>query len=64
LNGGFVADHVFGGPGNDRIDAIGGDADVIDCGAGFDRVQKDRRDRVRRCEVVNGRRAATRTRAR
>jgi uncharacterized repeat protein (TIGR01451 family) len=48
-------DRVWGGPGNDTIAARDGSRDVIDCGAGLDRVTADRRDRVRGCERVSRR---------
>jgi uncharacterized repeat protein (TIGR01451 family) len=48
-------DRVWGGPGNDAIAARDGWRDVIDCGAGLDRVTADRRDRLRRCERVSRR---------
>jgi Ca2+-binding RTX toxin-like protein len=48
-------DHVWGGPGNDTIAARDGSRDVIDCGAGLDRVMADRRDRLRGCEQVGRR---------
>jgi hypothetical protein len=31
---------------------VGGGTDVIDCGPGRDRVEKDSRDRIRNCEIV------------
>jgi Domain of unknown function DUF11/RTX calcium-binding nonapeptide repeat (4 copies) len=48
-------DHVWAGPGNDTISARDGSRDVIDCGAGLDRVTADRRDRLRGCEQVSRR---------
>lgn len=48
-------DRVWGGPGNDMISARDGSRDVIDCGAGLDRVTADRRDRLRGCERVSRR---------
>jgi uncharacterized protein DUF11/hemolysin type calcium-binding protein len=48
-------DRVWGGPGNDTISARDGSRDVIDCGAGLDRVTADRRDRLRACERVSRR---------
>jgi uncharacterized repeat protein (TIGR01451 family) len=48
-------DRVWGGPGNDTISARDGSRDVIDCGAGLDRVSADRRDRLRGCERVSRR---------
>lgn len=57
VNGGYGSDHVYGGGGDDRIRAVGGGADVISCGPGYDKVVKDRADRVSGdCEVVNGKR--------
>ena len=32
--------------------AVGGGPDVVDCGPGFDRVTKDRSDRVVNCESI------------
>jgi len=55
LRGGVGSDDIRGDDGNDRIfgDAgTGGGADVVDCGPGFDRVFKDRTDRVVNCESV------------
>ena len=52
LNGGFGRDRILAGPGDDTIRAVGGGSDVIDCGPGRDRVEKDSRDRTRRCEIV------------
>jgi Ca2+-binding RTX toxin-like protein len=52
LNGGLGPDHIYGGPQDDTIRAVGGGRDVIDCGPGRDRVEKDRRDRTRNCEIV------------
>jgi hypothetical protein len=46
---------VWGGAGNDVISARDGSRDVIDCGAGLDRVTADRRDRLRGCERVSRR---------
>jgi uncharacterized protein DUF11/hemolysin type calcium-binding protein len=48
-------DRAWGGPGNDTISARDGSRDVIDCGAGLDRVTADRRDRLRGCERVGRR---------
>lgn len=45
-----------GGPGNDRIRAVDGIPERIDCGTGGeDRATVDRRDRVRSCEHVTRR---------
>jgi uncharacterized repeat protein (TIGR01451 family) len=48
-------DRVWGGAGNDAISARDGSRDVIDCGAGLDRVTADRGDRLRGCERVSRR---------
>jgi uncharacterized repeat protein (TIGR01451 family) len=48
-------DRVWGGAGNDVISARDGSRDVLDCGAGLDRVTADRRDRLRGCERVSRR---------
>jgi uncharacterized repeat protein (TIGR01451 family) len=55
LFAGSGRDRVWGGPGNDTISARDGSRDVIDCGAGLDRVTADRRDRLRGCERVSRR---------
>lgn len=55
-------DRLFGGPGRDRISGgagrdriVGGPgADFIDCGGGKDVARVDPRDRVRRCERIQG----------
>jgi Ca2+-binding RTX toxin-like protein len=52
VTGGFDADRLSGGPGNDELNAVGGGADTIDCGAGFDRVFKDSADTAVNCESV------------
>jgi len=41
---------VFGNAGNDTINVVDGRRDVVDCGAGRDRVHADRRDVLRNCE--------------
>lgn len=41
-----------GGKGNDRIYARNGIAEIVECGAGRDRVKADSGDRLRRCEIV------------
>jgi Ca2+-binding RTX toxin-like protein len=46
LNGGYDADVVRGGPGDDRIVARGGGIDRITCGPGVDTVIADSRDGV------------------
>jgi Ca2+-binding RTX toxin-like protein len=45
-------DTLAGGRGNDRLRAIDGEADVVRCGAGFDRARVDQFDSTYRCEVV------------
>ena len=61
MRGGAGHDRIYGrrgrnryngGDGNDRIYARNGVAEVIECGAGRDVVQADRRDRFRRCEII------------
>ncbi|HEY3491863.1 MAG TPA: hypothetical protein VGK43_02855 [Solirubrobacterales bacterium] len=55
-------DRLYGGPGRDRLSGgagrdliVGGPgADLIDCGAGKDIARVDPRDRVRRCERIQG----------
>ena len=47
-----IRDRILGGPGNDTIRSVGGGTDVVDCGPGRDRIEKDSRDRTRNCEVV------------
>ena len=56
LVGGPGRDAYLGGPGNDVIDSADGVAELVNCGAGRDRVTVDRRDRVRQCERVTRRR--------
>jgi Ca2+-binding RTX toxin-like protein len=51
--GGSGADYLAGGPGSDTINAADGERDVVDCGAGRDRVIADPFDIVRHCEVVD-----------
>jgi hypothetical protein len=50
---GSGADKVFGGTGSDTIYAADGERDVIDCGAGRDRVVADDVDKVTNCEVIS-----------
>jgi hypothetical protein len=52
ITGGAGADRLLGGAGSDTIDAADGERDVVDCGAGRDRVIADPVDRVTSCEVV------------
>lgn len=54
LSGGPGRDWISGGPGRDRISG-GPGADFIDCGGGRDVARVDSRDRVRRCEWIQGR---------
>jgi Ca2+-binding RTX toxin-like protein len=54
LNGGKGNDDISGGPGNDVINSRDGQRDVVNCGAGHDRVRADRKDRVaKNCESVS-----------
>ncbi len=55
INGMDGGDVICGGAGNDVISARDGSRDVIECGAGLDRVTADRRDRLRGCERVSRR---------
>jgi uncharacterized repeat protein (TIGR01451 family) len=55
LFAGTGRDRLWGGAGNDTISARDGSRDVVQCGAGLDRVMADRRDRVRGCERVSRR---------
>lgn len=52
-------DRVLAGPGNDVIESRDGVAERIDCGAGRDRVNADRRDLLRGCERVTYRMPAS-----
>ena len=52
LTGGPGLDRLSGGAGRDTINAKDGRRDVVDCGAGRDRVRADRRDVLRHCEIV------------
>jgi RTX calcium-binding nonapeptide repeat (4 copies) len=45
-------DLIFGGPGPDRINSRDSKHDTVRCGADRDRVQADRQDRLRGCEVI------------
>jgi hypothetical protein len=54
ITGGAGADRLFGGPGSDTIYAADGERDVVDCGAGRDRVVADSVDKTVNCEVVSG----------
>ena len=52
INAGKGADKVSGRGGRDRISARDGERDVVDCGAGKDRVVADKKDKLKRCEKV------------
>jgi Ca2+-binding RTX toxin-like protein len=52
IHGSPGPDAVLGGAGNDEIWVFGGDADVVDCGPGFDEVNADATDTVVNCERV------------
>lgn len=52
IHGSPGPDTVLGGDGNDEIWVFGGDADVVDCGSGFDEVNADETDSVVNCERV------------
>jgi hypothetical protein len=53
ITGGPGADRLLGDVGSDTIYAADGERDVVDCGAGRDRVVADPFDRVSNCEVVD-----------
>ncbi|MDQ3723238.1 MAG: hypothetical protein M3376_09280, partial [Actinomycetota bacterium] len=52
LTGGFDPDILRGGRGRDRLVAVDGARDILDCGPGRDTAIVDRKDRVRNCERV------------
>jgi Ca2+-binding RTX toxin-like protein len=52
ITGGPAIDTIDAGEGADVVDVRGGGADTVDCGPGFDRVYKDRADRVANCESI------------
>jgi hypothetical protein len=52
IAGGPGRDFISSGPGADVINAADGDIDLVDCGAGKDRVVADRDDVLRSCERV------------
>jgi WD40 repeat protein len=52
IDGGPGFDRILGGKGSDTIIASDGSVDVIDCGAGNDRVFADSTDILRNCEAV------------
>ena len=60
LSGGNKRDRLVGGPGidviragnaGDVIKARDGEADIVDCGGGVDRVKADKRDKLTNCEA-------------
>ncbi|MDQ3934535.1 MAG: hypothetical protein M3340_07875 [Actinomycetota bacterium] len=51
--GGRGRNRYQGGAGNDRLYARNGRSEIVDCGAGRDRVKADRSDRLRRCERID-----------
>jgi Tol biopolymer transport system component len=53
ITGGRGADKLFGGNGSDTINAADDERDVVDCGAGRDRVVADSFDQTTNCEVVD-----------
>jgi uncharacterized repeat protein (TIGR01451 family) len=54
VDGGVGADQLRGDDGDDVVQAAdNGEADVVDCGRGRDRLVRDTRDRQRRCERVS-----------
>jgi hypothetical protein len=55
ISPGSGRDVVDAGGGNDTINSVDGVKETIDCGAGFDTVRADRRDRLKRCEKVTRR---------
>jgi Ca2+-binding RTX toxin-like protein len=54
LTGSAVANRLSGGAGDDRIEAIDGVADTVDCGEGLDSANADAIDVVTGCETLNG----------
>lgn len=57
LAGGAGRNRYAGGAGNDKLNAVNGTRDRVDCGAGRrDSARVDRRDRVKGCEKVTRRR--------
>ncbi len=53
--GGAGADRIVAGAGDDRIDAADGEQDLVNCGAGRDRVSADWDDVLSGCELVSRR---------
>ena len=64
LYGGRGRDRLRGGAGNDTLNAYDGSADIVDCGAGVDVAEVDRRDKVIGCERVISPRSAKRAKRR
>jgi Ca2+-binding RTX toxin-like protein len=56
LSAGRGHNRLLGGLGNDRLNAVNGTVDRINCGPGVDVLRADRKDRVRGCEHVRRRR--------
>jgi len=52
--GGLWKDRLYGAAGNDRIFAKDGTKDIVRCGPGRDRAVVDAKDKVKKCEIVNG----------
>ena len=50
LDGGKGKDRMNAGAGNDSVNSKDGVAELVNCGAGKDRVKADRKDRLRSCE--------------
>ena len=55
ITGGAGADRISGGAGGDFVKVRDDARDSVTCGAGRDRVNTDRRDRVNGCERINRR---------
>jgi hypothetical protein len=55
ISPGSGRDVVDAGGGNDTINSVDGVKETIDCGAGYDTVRADRRDRLKHCEKVTRR---------
>ena len=53
ITGGRGSDLLSGGPGPDRINTRDESRDTVRCGAGRDRVNADRKDRLRACEAID-----------
>ncbi|MEA2492090.1 MAG: hypothetical protein QOJ29_1, partial [Thermoleophilaceae bacterium] len=50
LNGGPARDGLNGGLGNDTINSKDGVAELVNCGAGKDKVKADKKDKLKGCE--------------